>query len=70
MPGGFVVREPQIKSHFVTPANDSTDGGGRATHDCRDAGVRATHGAVAEEAKAEAGVHLNQYIPGFRLSPE
>jgi len=45
----------QIKKGVI-PADDCMDAGGRATHDFRDGGGRATHGAVAEEAKAEAGI--------------
>ena len=67
---------------YVTPANAYRDVGGtspwtgegrtmqeqlsRATHDCMDAGGRAMHGAIAEDAKAEAGVHsivIKSWIP-------
>jgi len=36
------------------------DAGGRATHDSRDGGGRAKHGALAEEAKAEAGKNCSR----------
>ncbi len=64
----------ELVAYDVIPANDCMDAGGtspwkdegrtmqeqlsRATHDCMDAGGRVTHGAVTEEAKADAGIHV------------